>query len=102
MEFDLDLELDKKYVTACCPVVYTGQVGTFQFRFLGTDAFSSENSRSLHPGPGPGEEVPGFLKLTEGGSLNLTCEVADVDSRDPEPAVTLSWYLPNHFVERKR
>ena len=54
------------------------------------------------PGPGPGEEVPGFLKLTEGGSLNLTCEVADVDSRDPEPAVTLSWYLPNHFVERKR
>ena len=54
------------------------------------------------PGPGPGEEVPGFLKLTEGGSLNLTCEVTDVDSRDPEPAVTLSWYLPNHFVERKR
>ena len=54
------------------------------------------------PGPGPGEEGPGFLKLTEGGSLNLPCEVADVDSRDPEPAVTLSWYLPNHFVERKR
>ena len=75
MEFDLDLELDKKYVTACCPVVYTGQVGTFQFRFLGTDAFSSENSRSLHPGPGPGEmtrmcDTDSFISSSQFRRLN--------------------------------
>ena len=61
----------------------------------------------LQPVSGPGDDhhqdhdVPGFLKLTEGGSLNLSCEVADMDRKDKD-GVTLSWYLPNHFVREER
>ena len=64
--------------------------------------------------------MPGFLKLTEGSTLNLTCEVrlslnycltgpgltvlcqaagwgrGRDEARDE---VRLSWYLPNNFVQ---
>ena len=51
--------------------------------------------------PRPPDTVPGFLKLTEGATLNLSCEVAG-----PDPAaaaeVSLSWYLPNHAAIDKQ
>ena len=71
----------------------------------GGDGVTKTLELELQPVSGPGDDhdhdVPGFLKLTEGGSLNLSCEVADMDRKDKE-GVTLSWYLPNHFVEKKR
>jgi len=87
------------------------QMITFLFLLLssvnGGEGVTKTLELDLQPVTGPGDDhhqdhdVPGFLKLTEGGSLNLSCEVADMDRKDKD-GVTLSWYLPNHFVREER
>ena len=51
--------------------------------------------------PRPPDTVPGFLKLTEGATLNLSCEVAGPDPAEAAE-VSLSWYLPNHAAIDKQ
>jgi len=65
----------------------------------GRDDSNKSLKLKIHSKPaGSVQDVPGFLKLTEGSTVNLTCEVADW-SRDARDEVRLSWYLPNNFVQ---
>jgi len=51
--------------------------------------------------PSVQDEVPGFVKLTEGATLNLTCRVNGQESDVKSGDVSLSWYLPNNLPQTR-